>query len=122
VAILVLGNVLIIVFTQFVNWDETMRYPTNMNPNAATQEGALIQNVNSYQPQAQQRLYNVMTNMNNFSIFGTEAWIQGAGAGSYDSLESIHDQIHATVGGPNYGDMSVIALSAFDPAFWLHHA
>jgi tyrosinase len=51
-----------------------------------------------------------------------EAWIASAGPGSYDSLESVHDQIHGTVGGPNFGDMSIIDVSAFDPIFWLHHA
>jgi len=40
---------------------------------------------------------------------------------SYTSLEAIHDIVHVTVGG-NGGNMQVIPVSAFDPAFWLHHA
>jgi tyrosinase len=93
-----------------------------MASNAQSQEGVLINQVNNNQNQAKQRLYNIFTGMSNFSEFGNEAWIPNGGAGTYDSLESIHDQIHGIVGGSNYGDMSVIAVSAFDPAFWLHHA
>jgi tyrosinase len=37
-----------------------------------------------------------------------------------DSLESVHDTIHNTVGSD--GHMSMLAYSSFDPIFWLHHA
>jgi tyrosinase len=69
-----------------------------------------------------QRLYTMFTSYDKFMNVSNEAWIRGAGAGSYDSLESVHDQIHGAVGGPNYGDMSIIDVSAFDPSFWMHHA
>jgi len=36
-----------------------------------------------------------------------------------DSLESVHDTIHNTVGSD--GHMSTLAYSSFDPIFWLHH-
>jgi tyrosinase len=36
-----------------------------------------------------------------------------------DSLESVHDTIHNTVGSD--GHMSMLAYSSFDPIFWLHH-
>jgi tyrosinase len=92
-----------------------------MDSNATTQIGVLNSMVNGNQNQVKQRLYNVLTGMSNFSQFGNAAWMLGSGAGSYDSLESIHDQVHGVVGGTNYGDMTVIAVSAFDPSFWLHH-
>jgi tyrosinase len=69
-----------------------------------------------------QRIYTLFTSYTDFANVSNEAWIQNAGPGSYDSFESVHDQIHGVVGGPNYGDMSIIDVSAFDPAFWLHHA
>jgi len=78
--------------------------------------------VNNGQKAVQQRLYTLLTSISNFTQFGNEAWYQNSGAGAYDSLESIHDQIHGVVGGSNYGDMTVIPVSAFDPSFWLHHA
>lgn len=40
--------------------------------------------------------------------------------GSFDSVESIHDSVH-TVGGGVWGHLAIIAYSAFDPLFFLHH-
>jgi tyrosinase len=82
----------------------------------------LIKQTNLDQNMLKQRLYNLFTSQSNFSQFGNEAWIQGQPQGAYDSIENIHDVVHIDVGGQNYGDMTVIAVSAFDPAFWLHHA
>jgi tyrosinase len=78
--------------------------------------------MNANQAQIKERLYNLLSGNTNFTEVGTSAWAPDAGPGSYDSFESIHDQIHGTIGGANYGDMSVIPVSAFDPAFWFHHA
>lgn len=39
---------------------------------------------------------------------------------NYDSIESVHDQIHGLAG--SGGHMSYIEYSAFDPIFFLHHA
>jgi tyrosinase len=36
-----------------------------------------------------------------------------------NSFENIHNLVHNALGG--YGHMSDIAISAFDPIFWLHH-
>ena len=54
--------------------------------------------------------------------FSNEPFIKASGPLQYDSIESLHDSIHNTVGGVNYGHMQVIDVSAFDPVFWLHHA
>lgn len=37
-----------------------------------------------------------------------------------DSFESVHDEIHSTVGG-NQGHMSYLDVASFDPLFWIHH-
>jgi tyrosinase len=63
----------------------------------------------------------MFTGNSNFSEVGTNPYISSS-ANSYDSFESVHDQVHVEVGGSNYGDMSIIAVSSYDPAFWLHHA
>lgn len=41
--------------------------------------------------------------------------------GVLDSLESVHDTIHNTVGSAGPGHMTNAAYSAFDPVFWLLH-
>ena len=41
-----------------------------------------------------------------FEHFGNEGWIPNS-PGSYDSLESIHDQIHGLVG--NGGHMAIVS-------------
>ncbi|KAF2664571.1 Di-copper centre-containing protein [Microthyrium microscopicum] len=109
-------------FQPYVYWNETKRWPTTMDSTAETQIGTLVQQMNLNQAQVKQRLYNLFTGNSNFTEVSNEAWVANAGPGSYDSFESIHDQIHGTIGGGNYGDMTVIPLSAFDPAFWFHHA
>jgi tyrosinase len=107
---------------QFIDWPQTLRWPTSVNPDATTQSSVVVSQLDSNQPQMKQRLYTLFTNYNNYMNVSNEAWIASAGPGSYDSFESVHDQIHGTTGGPNYGDMSIIDVSAFDPVFWMHHA
>lgn len=67
----------------------------------------------------QQRLYNLFTNYDNFTEFGNEAWYYGNHPSNADSLESIHDLVHAITG--QSGHMTYLDYSGFDPLFWLHH-
>jgi hypothetical protein len=41
-----------------------------------------------------------------------------------NALESFHDVVHGTIGGPVYGNglMSYTETAAYDPIFWLHHS
>jgi tyrosinase len=71
-----------------------------------------------YIVQNQQRLFNLFSNYNNYTIFSNEGW--AADTTSYDSLESLHDNIHAELGGSE-GHMTIVPFSAFDPLFFLHH-
>lgn len=71
--------------------------------------------------QYQTRLYNLFANNGNYSTWSNEAWIPDPTNTSYDSIESLHDTIHLAAGG-NSGHMAIIAYSAFDPIFFLHHA
>ena len=80
----------------------------------------VAQALDSHMPSFQQRLYNLFANYNNYSSFSNEAWIPSDNNGSYDSVESLHDSIH-TLGGGNFGHLSIIQYSAFDPLFMLHH-
>ncbi|KAK3683147.1 hypothetical protein LTR37_020509 [Vermiconidia calcicola] len=80
-------------FNPFATWEETMRF--------------------------QDRLYNLFTNYDNFTEFGNEAWMH-SGLQNADSLEALHDVIHGFLG--SNGHMTFLDYSAFDPAFFLHHA
>ncbi|KAF4635965.1 hypothetical protein G7Y89_g2127 [Cudoniella acicularis] len=62
--------------------------------------------------------------------FAGRAWYALVKSSAYDafatsavagpSVESVHNSIHGDVG-QNYGHMSFLEYSAFDPIFWLHH-
>lgn len=71
-----------------------------------------------YNIQNQQRLYNLFTNYDNYTIFSNEGW--AADTTRYDSLENLHDNLHALLGGLQ-GHMTIVPFSAFDPLFFLHH-
>lgn len=103
-------------------WPTTLRYPTSSSdPNAQSQNGLLAQALDNIRLSQRDRVYIQLTTATNYTQFSNEGWTQGLPPGNYDSLESIHDVIHNTVGGPNDGHMSLIPYSAFDPIFWLHH-
>lgn len=77
--------------------------------------------LDSHLPSYQQRLYNLFANYPNYTHFSNEGWIAQNNSGSYDSIESLHDSVH-TIGGGGWGHLAIIAYSAFDPLFFLHHA
>lgn len=79
---------------------------------------AINANLVLYNVQNQQRLYNLFTNYNNYTIFSNEGW--AADTTKYDSLENLHDNLHALMGGLQ-GHMTIVPFSAFDPLFFLHH-
>ncbi|KAI5842810.1 hypothetical protein BZA05DRAFT_359599, partial [Tricharina praecox] len=61
----------------------------------------------------------------NFSAFSSSAYVSGGDPNSWISIESIHNQVHASIGGsddPLSGHMSFVDYSSFDPIFWFHHA
>lgn len=80
---------------------------------------------------------NLLESYHEYENFSNKAWYPNS-ASSYDSLESLHDEIHG-VFGTNGGHMAYVRLifsvlpvvqrltcvqleySAFDPIFWLHH-
>ncbi|KAH6659945.1 common central domain of tyrosinase-domain-containing protein [Truncatella angustata] len=106
----------------FMYWTETKRRPTPMQAiNATSDNGWVAQNFDKDLPNIQQRLYALFANSGNYSNWSNEAWIPDGSNSSLDSIESLHDTVHLTSGG-NFGHMSIIAYSSFDPVFFLHHA
>jgi tyrosinase len=109
-----------LVYSPFTSWTETYRHPVSQDTPTQNDDQDLISTMNGQQASLASRLFNLFANYDNFAQVSNEAWYQGQ-SGNYDSIESLHDTIHGLVGGGNNGDMSIIDVSAFDPAFWLHH-
>lgn len=105
--------------SQFSSWNVTIRAPTNWTSNAISQNGKVGSDLDNSRVSFQDRVYNLLTFYSNFTQFGNEAWID-PGVSNADSLESLHDVIHAITG--TTGHMTYLDYSAYDPLFWLHHA
>lgn len=88
-------------------------------PDAPSNNSAVNQNLLNHVVQNQQRLHNLFSSYDNYTLFSNEGW--AADTSQYDSLESLHDNVHAMLGGSN-GHMTIVPFSAADPVFVLHHA
>ncbi|KAL8932438.1 MAG: hypothetical protein Q9211_006312 [Gyalolechia sp. 1 TL-2023] len=102
----------------FSVWQNTMRYPSNRSAAATSQNALVSQQISQSQDSYAQRLLNLLQAYPRFANFSSSAWTPNSPA--YDSLESLHNQIHGLVG--NGGHMAWTDYSGFDPIFWLHHA
>ena len=99
-------------------WSKTVRYPTDESPSAQSRNNLVEQQLQNNRLANRDRVYNLFTAYTNYTEFASKAWFPADG-GNYDSIESVHDQIHGLVG--NGGHMGYIDYSAFDPIFYLHH-
>ncbi|PVH75831.1 Di-copper centre-containing protein [Cadophora sp. DSE1049] len=104
-------------FNQFI---ETVRYPTKQDASATSQNNLIARQLDNSGASFRTRLYILLTMYSDYTTFSNEAWITDDNPAGFDSLESIHDQIHGLTG--SGGHMTYIHYSAFDPLFWLHHA
>ncbi|KIM27071.1 hypothetical protein M408DRAFT_173274 [Serendipita vermifera MAFF 305830] len=107
-------------------WPGTLRWPTNTRPTATSQANAVDATMNNNRLTIRDRTYNLLVQSTTFQNFSNDGF-QGPETDPryYDSLESIHGQIHGFVGGGTRirmgGHMSIPDFAAFDPIFWLHH-
>ncbi|KAL8841953.1 MAG: hypothetical protein Q9170_000733 [Blastenia crenularia] len=99
-------------------WQETLRYPSTQSAAAKSQDSLVSQQITQSQNSYAQRFMNLLQAYPKFANFSNSAWTPNSPG--YDSLESLHNQIHGLVG--NGGHMSIIDYAGFDPLFWLHHA
>lgn len=104
--------------TPFNVWQETLRYPSTESAAATSQDPLVSQQIAQSQDSYSQRFMNLLQAYPRFANFSNSAWTPNSPG--YDSLESLHNQIHGLVG--NGGHMAVIDYAGFDPLFWLHHA
>ena len=100
----------------FSQWKQTLRYPSSQTSSATSQDAKLATIMDNQGPPLKDRLYNLFTDYPEYTYFSNKSWYPDS-TGNYDSLESVHDQIHGLVG----GHMAVVDYSAFDPVFYLHH-
>ncbi|KAF7957392.1 hypothetical protein EAE96_002977 [Botrytis aclada] len=103
----------------FSQFPQTLRYPTSNDASATSQNNLVAQQLDNSAASFRNRLYNLFTNYHDYSTFSNEAWITASSPGDFDSIESLHDQIHGLTG--SGGHMSYIDYSSFDPLFFLHH-
>ncbi|KAK7715643.1 hypothetical protein SLS63_011399 [Diaporthe eres] len=72
--------------------------------------------------------FDALTNVTNFDQFTCQAWRPKQPVKAYSSVEGMHNTIHDYTGtndsvdqNKQYGNMSDVQASSFDPIFWLHH-
>jgi tyrosinase len=99
-------------------WSTTLRYPSTQDSSAVSRNDLVAQQLDNSRLSIRDRLYTLFTSYSEYANFSNEAWYPNDG-NSYDSLESVHDQIHGLVG--SGGHMSYIDVAAMDPIFYLHH-
>jgi tyrosinase len=104
---------------------QTQRYPTSPSrPQTSKSQNNLVAEVISNESNSLRSnlsLILLSPSYKNFDAFSHNAWApskESTGA-DFGSLEDVHNEIHDRVGGG--GHMSALAVSAFDPIFWLHH-
>lgn len=114
-----------LVYSPFVNWQVTLRYPnSNANSASSTQQSAIAA-FDSVRASLQDQVYQLMTTCDDFPHFSNDR-ADSSSTRCSNSLEGVHNTIHVNGGGPgsngiSAGHMTYLATAAFDPLFWLHH-
>lgn len=115
-----------LVYSPFVNWKVTLRYPDSNANSASSQQQASIAAFDSIRASLQDQVYQLMTTCDDYPHFSNDR-ADSSSTRCSNSLEGIHNTIHVNGGGPgsqgvSAGHMTYLATAAFDPMFWLHHA
>ncbi|CCA72436.1 related to tyrosinase precursor (monophenol monooxygenase) [Serendipita indica DSM 11827] len=102
------------------SWQSTLRWPSARTAAGRSQPLAMENNLQNNRLTLRDRTYNLLTQARNYEAFSNDGFMgSGTDPTFYDSLESIHGQIHVLTG--RNGHMGVVDYAAFDPVFWLHH-
>ena len=113
------------VYTPFINWQVTLRYPNSNANTASSVEQSASNAFNNIRASLQDQVYQMFSTCKDYRGFAND----NSGPSSTrcsNSLEGIHNTIHTTLGGPgsssvSAGHMTYLSTAAFDPGFWLHH-
>lgn len=105
----------------WILWNSTKRYPTNQTESAQSQDHLVALRLDKNANQLRERTYQMLAMQKDYqtisnNLAGRKDQFHG---GVPDSLESLHDTLHNTIG--TQGHMWATAYSAFDPIFWLLH-
>jgi tyrosinase len=101
---------------RWLQWNSTMRCPTNFNATAESRDELIALHLDANRDNQRQRTYQMLALQTEYYNISNNM----AHNGVADSLESAHDTLHNTLG--DGGHMWNIQYSAFDPIFWLLHA
>ncbi|KAF2495650.1 Di-copper centre-containing protein [Lophium mytilinum] len=99
-----------------LSWSEypnTVRIPTSQDANAASRNDVVNSELQKTSLNLRERVHHILTLETNFSNVSSSSY-------DGDSLESVHDIVHMTIGGEG-GHMSNVPYSSFDPIFMFHH-
>jgi tyrosinase len=104
----------------WTHWKTTKRYPADRSADATSQNTAIAWQLDQNLVNLRQRTYQMLAMQKDYhNISNNMVASTLMNGGVLDSLESVHDTIHNTVG--NGGHLTNVAYSAFDPCFWLLH-
>jgi tyrosinase len=112
------GNLTMSASDPWILWTSTKRYPSTTDATAVSQDDLVAQSLDRNQANLVQRTYQMLGMQNNY-LDVSNNMAESTTQAVPDSLESVHDTLHNTVG--RGGHMYDTAYSAFDPIFWLLH-
>lgn len=108
-----------------MGWGPSNSFPTTLRRPVSNPTRSNNDAVNAIFSQARigwrQRVFALFASKQPWGYASTAAFGVKTLRSNGDSFESIHDDIHGTVGGTD-GHMGYLDVAAFDPFFWLHHA
>ena len=113
-----------LVYSPFVNWPYTLRYPNSDAASATSVEANATSAFENIRASLQDQIYQLFSTCTDYLHFSND----DAGSSSTscsNSLEGIHNTVHDVAGGGTStisgGHMTYLSEAAFDPIFWLHH-
>lgn len=114
-----------LVYTPFINWQVTLRYPNSNSNTASSTTQSSTNAFSNIRASLQDQVYQLFSTCRSYAGFAND----NSGSSSTrcsNSLEGIHNTVHTTLGGPgsssaSAGHMTYLSTAAFDPGFWLHH-
>jgi tyrosinase len=101
---------------RWTQWNSTMRCPTTLNASGESRDELIALHLDANRDSLRQRTYQMLALQTDYYNISNNMVRNGVA----DSLESIHDTLHNTIG--DGGHMWNTQYSAFDPIFWLLHA